>query len=33
MIETFVDLFHQLYDVKSLIQWGGLALICLILFD
>lgn len=32
MIETFVDLFHQLYDVKSLIQWGGLALICLILF-
>jgi membrane-associated protein len=32
MIDFFLDLLHQIYDVKTLIAWGGLVLICAIVF-
>lgn len=32
MIDLFLNLLHQIYDVKSLIAWGGLLLICIIVF-
>ena len=32
MIDQIISFFSQLYDVKSLIQWGGLLIICLIVF-
>ncbi len=32
MIDFFINLLHEIYDVKSLIAWGGLLLICAIVF-
>ncbi len=32
MIETLRQLFHSLYNVPELIQWGGTLLVCTILF-
>ena len=32
MIDFALDLLHRIYDVESLIQWGGLFLICAIVF-
>ncbi len=32
MIDFFLELLHKIYDVESLIAWGGLLLICTIVF-
>ncbi len=32
MFDTLISALHQLYDVKSLIEWGGLFLVCAIVF-
>ncbi|MBI3552637.1 MAG: VTT domain-containing protein [Elusimicrobia bacterium] len=32
MIDRLKDLLHFIYDVKGLIQWGGLSLVCAIVF-
>jgi membrane-associated protein len=32
MLEQLKDLLHQIHDVRALIQWGGLGLICAIVF-
>ena len=32
MIELVMDLFQRIYDVKGIIQWGGLLIVCLIIF-
>lgn len=32
MLETLRQLFHTLYDVQGLIQWGGTLLVCTIVF-
>lgn len=32
MIELLKELFHRLYDVQGLIQWGGVLLVCGIVF-
>ncbi len=32
MIDFFLGILHTLYDVESLIKWGGLLLICTIIF-
>lgn len=32
MFETIQSLFHTLYDVEGLIQWGGTFLVCAIVF-
>jgi membrane-associated protein len=32
MLETLTDLLHQVYDVRALVQWGGLALLAAIVF-
>jgi membrane-associated protein len=32
MIDFFLDVLHKIYDVESLIAWGGLLLICAIVF-
>ena len=31
-MEAFQELLKQIYDVKGIIQWGGLAMICIIVF-
>ncbi len=31
-MEILQDLLHRIYDVKGLIQWGGLVMICAIVF-
>ena len=31
-MEALQDFFHRIYDIESLIQWGGLAMICAIVF-
>jgi len=31
-MEVLQDLLHSLYDVESIIKWGGLAMICAIIF-
>jgi membrane-associated protein len=31
-MEILQDLFHRVYDVEALIKWGGLAMICAIVF-
>jgi membrane-associated protein len=32
MFDVFIGLLHKIYDVESLIAWGGLLLICTIVF-
>ena len=32
MLEQLTELFHAIYNVEGLITWGGLAIICLIVF-
>lgn len=32
MVELIKTVIHKLYDVQGLIQWGGTALVCLIIF-
>jgi len=32
MIETIVNLLHQIYDVEGLIRWGGMAMLLVIVF-
>jgi membrane-associated protein len=32
MLELIRNLLHNLYDVQGLIQWGGILLVCLIVF-
>ena len=32
MLDTIRNLFHALYDVKGLIEWGGTFLVCAIVF-
>jgi membrane-associated protein len=32
MLSWLTQLLHQLYDVRGLIEWGGLFLVCLIVF-
>ncbi len=32
MIETLTEILHRLYDVQGLIQWGGVLLVCGIVF-
>ena len=32
MFELAGDLLHRLYDVNGIIQWGGLLIVCLIIF-
>ncbi len=32
MLQSLKDLFHFLYDVQGLIQWGGTLLVCVIVF-
>lgn len=31
-MEMLLELFHRVYDVKGIIQWGGLFMICAIVF-
>jgi membrane-associated protein len=31
-VETLQGLLHQIYDVESIIRWGGLVMICAIIF-
>jgi membrane-associated protein len=31
-MESIMTLLHQIYDVRGLIQWGGLTLVCVIVF-
>lgn len=31
-MEFLQDFFHRIYDIEALIQWGGLAMICAIVF-
>jgi len=31
-MEILQDFFHRIYDIEALIQWGGLAMICAIVF-
>lgn len=31
-METLQELLHQIYDVESIIRWGGMAMICAIIF-
>jgi membrane-associated protein len=31
-LETLHELLRHLYNVESIIQWGGLAMICAIIF-
>jgi membrane-associated protein len=32
MIETIVNLLHQIYDVEGIIRWGGMAMLLVIVF-
>ncbi|MEK6808374.1 MAG: VTT domain-containing protein [Nanoarchaeota archaeon] len=32
MIEQLMGLIHTIYDVKEIIQWGGVLIICIIIF-
>jgi membrane-associated protein len=32
MVDSIVQLLHQIYDVRAIIEWGGLALLTLIVF-
>ena len=32
LMETIFNFLHNIHDVKSIIQWGGLLMICLIVF-
>ena len=32
MFVSLIHLLHQIYDVQGIIQWGGLLLVCLIVF-
>jgi membrane-associated protein len=31
-VETFFELFSRLHDVEAIVKWGGLAMICAIIF-
>ena len=32
MGDSLQEILHRLYDVQGLIQWGGVALVCVIVF-